>query len=266
MTDSEIDFQTDVIEASRNRPILVDFWAPWCGPCRTLGPVLEKLDREAGASWTLVKINTDQQPEISARYGIRGIPAVKLFVDGEVVDEFTGALPEYAVRQWLDKALPSRSSSFAEAAERALAEGDSVQARRALQAALQEEPRHPAASALLASILVFSEPDRALELAADGMSGEPRHVQISEAVRVLADFRDIALPEEPGSDLAARAQQAVMGGDHEAAVLSLLSLLQSNRYYADDLARKAGVALFIVLGPDHEVTRKHRRTFDMWLS
>ncbi|MCZ6756762.1 MAG: thioredoxin, partial [Bacteroidetes bacterium] len=89
-------FQEDVIEASSEVPILVDFWAEWCGPCRVLGPVLEKLEAEQNGEWRLAKVDTDQHPEVSMQYGIRGIPAVKLFVDGNVVSEFTGALPEIA--------------------------------------------------------------------------------------------------------------------------------------------------------------------------
>jgi thioredoxin len=101
------DFNTDVVETSRRKPVLVDFYAPWCGPCHVLTPVIDKLAREANGAWRLVKINVDAHPELAQRYNIRGIPAVKMFVDGEVAAEFAGALPEPRLRQWLEENLPA---------------------------------------------------------------------------------------------------------------------------------------------------------------
>lgn len=110
MPDKTHNFEEDVIQTSHRKPVLVDFWAPWCGPCRILSPTLDKLARESNGTWRLVKINADTFPDLVRRYGVRGIPAVKLFVDGAVKDEFVGALPEHAVRQWLEKALPPDAS------------------------------------------------------------------------------------------------------------------------------------------------------------
>ena len=107
MADITERFQEDVIETSHRKPVVVDFWAPWCGPCKMLGPVLDKLAKESKGAWRLVKINTDKHPQIAQRYNVRGIPAVKLFVDGELADEFVGALPEPEVRKWLKPHLSS---------------------------------------------------------------------------------------------------------------------------------------------------------------
>jgi putative thioredoxin len=108
------DFSKEVIEASQHQPVLVDFWAPWCGPCRMLGPVLESLT-EKRDDVVLVKINTDNNQELAMEYGIRGIPAVKLFHRGRVVGDFTGALPAFYVQKWLDEQLAGLSAADAEA-------------------------------------------------------------------------------------------------------------------------------------------------------
>lgn len=110
MIHDHTDFSVEVVERSRLVPVLADFWVPWCGPCLMLNPVLEKLAREARGRWTFVAVNVDQQPELAEQFGIRGIPSVKLFHRGEIVAEFGGALPEGAVRNWLEQHLPSPSA------------------------------------------------------------------------------------------------------------------------------------------------------------
>jgi len=101
-----VDFQKDIIEASEHTPILVDFWAEWCGPCHMLSPTLEKLAEDAGEDWILVKVNTELQPEIAMKYGIRSIPNVKMFYKGEISSEFVGAIPESEIIQYLAQNLP----------------------------------------------------------------------------------------------------------------------------------------------------------------
>lgn len=261
-------FEQDVIEASHQVPVLVDFWAPWCGPCRTLGPVLERLASEPDAGWKLVKVNTDVHQDLAGRYSIRGIPAVKLVVKGQVVDEFTGALPDYAIRQWLEKALPSQATGLLQQAESLLDEGDPENATALLEEILVEQPTHPAASALLARLLVFSHPEQALALAENGMSAEPRYVQMAESARLVASAMSrlgADLPESPGRESYVAGLAHLKEQRFQEAIERFIEVLQRDRYYDDDGARKAAVATFTLLGDQHPVTRALRRTFGMWL-
>ncbi len=262
-------FQQEVIEKSYQTPVVVDFWAPWCGPCRVLGPVLEKLAAENGTAWTLAKLNTDENPDLSMQYGIRGIPAVKLFVDGQVVNEFTGALPEYAVRQWLDEALPSEGKKRLAQAEAALETNRPDVAEPLLRAVLSDEPENAKARLLLAGLLAFSNPAEAADLAQDA-ADDPGLAQIRDALQTVARLAHLHdhpddLPDEPGQTPYRDALDALARRDFDTAVAKLIEVLQQNRYYHDDGARKAGIAIFTLLGAGHPITRKHRRTFDMWL-
>lgn len=266
-----LDFQTDVVEASRERPVLVDFWAPWCGPCRVLGPTLDKLADEAGGRWRLVKVNTDEAPGLMQQFGIRGIPAVKLFADGAVAAEFTGALPEHVLRQWLDEHLPSPARKHAKAAEAAWEAGDRAAARAELEAALADPEAETAAWATnartrLARLLVLDAaggvPGRARDLVGD------LHTPEAEAVRTVLDALDRdadALPDGPARAPVADALAALRAGDFDTALARLIDAIRADRYYDDDGARKLAVALFQTLGEGHAVSKRHRPAFNMSL-
>src|SRR4051794_4533417 len=152
-------FQREVIDASKLGPVLVDFWAPWCGPCRMLGPVLEKLADSNDGAWTLAKLNTDENQEIAQKYRISSIPAVKLFVDGEVTDEFIGALPEPRVKQWLDNALPSPLKARLSEARGLVEAGATTAANVALDEVLQQDLENAEALILKARLTFASDPE-----------------------------------------------------------------------------------------------------------
>ncbi|HEX9653072.1 MAG TPA: thioredoxin, partial [bacterium] len=195
MQNHSIDFEKDVLDASKTSPVVVDFWAEWCAPCRMLGPVLEKLANEAGGAWKLVKLNTEEHPQLAVEYGIRSIPAVKMFHDGRVVAEFIGALPETQVRKWLDENLPSVSKQLLEKARSALAADNKPQAKEVLETLLKEESNNVEAVVLLAEILFEEDAARAAQLVKGTPVEHPlynRANAITTLGRLINDFEQMA--------------------------------------------------------------------------
>lgn len=263
------DFQTDVIEASTDTPVLVDFWAPWCGPCRQLSPVLESLAEEQD-TWDLVKVNVDENGAAAQQFGVRGIPAVKLFVDGEVAAEFTGAKPEHHVRKWLEENLPTEEKSRIEEAKEALSEGNHEEAEHLLWPVLEDNPDHDEAQVLMARALAFKDPKRAKVLADSAAVADPTLQQMSESVETIARLVELAddpssLPTNGVKDTYVDGAEALAQKDFDTALENFIEVVRTNRDYDDDGARRACVALFTLLGEQHPTTKEYRRTFDMAL-
>jgi putative thioredoxin len=258
-------FEEQVLQASREKPVLVDFWAPWCGPCRQLGPILERLAEEPEAAFTLAKLNTDENQTTAAQYGIRSIPAVKLFVDGEVVDEFIGALPEPQVRTWLRNAMPSETRRLVEEAREAFDAGDAQQAELLLEEVLVLEPANAEAALLLAKLIVFKDPARAEKLLHTPNVAFDEAQAVRRITEALTDGVPSDLAEDPARESYVAGIEALRAGDLDVALTQLVASVRLNKRFHEDAARKTALALFAVLGDKSEVTRKHRRSLEMAL-
>jgi putative thioredoxin len=257
-------FSADVLEASRKTPVLVDFWAPWCGPCRVLGPALERLEAEAQGRWRLVKVNTEAEPMLAHQFQISSIPAVKLFRDGKVVAEFVGALPPAQISRWLEAHIPSAAAEDAERARVAREAGRLDEAREILETALRATPQDPAVRVPLAELLWPQDRTRAVTLVED-VPGADDGYERAEAIKSLDriwDFTPEATDEaSPAWGEFARGLEALRRGDYAAAADAWIATVQRDRKLGDDAARRACVALFRWLGEAHPVTQGHRRAF-----
>lgn len=257
------DFETDVLERSHTVPVLVDFWADWCGPCRVLGPVLEKLAGENDGSWELAKLDTERFSAVATQYGIQSIPNVKLFVDGKVQDEFVGALPEPKVVKWLSNALPNKHAGQLVAALALLGEGKTAEAQDLLSGILAADPRQAQASVLLAQTYFSTDPQRAVETV-KGLTAGVDGFELADAIRTIValfirgDEID-ALPREPAKDLYAGAIAEARSNKFEAALPGFIDVIRENRSFDNDGARKACLAIFKLLGDNHPTTKQFRR-------
>ena len=262
----DADFETAVLKRSETTPVVVDFWAPWCGPCRALGPLLERLAAEHQGAFILAKVNVDEAPAVSQAFGIQSIPAVKGFRDGMLVGEFVGAQPEATVRKLLELVLPTAADGLVARAATLAPEA----AEAALREALELEPRHARALLELARIVAArGDTPGALQLLErvsppSPLVGESERLaaelrmrtdgagdQAALRARLAADPNDLQARLDLGRTLAAL-------GKHEDALAELLDVIRRDRHFADDGARKAMVDLFAVLGADHPLTDRYR--------
>ncbi|HUH49723.1 MAG TPA: thioredoxin, partial [Mycoplana sp.] len=273
-------FAKDVIEASRNQPVLVDFWAPWCGPCKQLTPVIEKVVKEAAGRVKLVKMNIDDHPSIAGQLGIQSIPAVIAFVGGRPADGFMGALPESQVRAFIDKvAGPAGADQKAELeavlgeAKALLDQKDIAGAADLFGAILQADPENAAALAGMAQCMIaagqLDNARQTLAAATEEMAKDPaiaavlKQLEQIEEARKLGDPQALehALATNP-DDHAARLNLAKIRnveGDREAAADHLLMIMKRDRTFEDDAARRELLQFFEVWGPKDPATIAARR-------
>jgi putative thioredoxin len=260
---SEADFEFEVLAYSQQTPVVVDFWAEWCVPCRTLGPILERLAEEANGGFRLARLNVDQNPNLAIRYNVRGIPAVKAFRDGKIVAEFTGALPEPRVREFLRPLVPSAADLLLEKAESMVRLGQWKTAEQTYRKVTAEQPANPTALLGLAKSLLMTGQAEA-GLAILQRFPPSREYAAAETLRPLAeDLKRVqsglaSSGDDPLDAAYDRALHLVLRGNLEAAMDGLLDILRQDKRYRNGAARKAMLALFELLGDENPVTHQYR--------
>ena len=259
-------FATEVLQRSREVPVVVDFWAEWCAPCRTLGPLLERLADEYGGAFELAKVDVDANQPLAGQFRVQGIPTVVAIRDGREVDRFTGAYPEPALREWLRAVLPNELDEMVDTARTALIDGDTAGAEHILRQVLERDPSHIEAGTALASLLIDrGELDDALILLGK-LPPTPEVERLQAAARLKAaageDLSELeARIAADGADDEARIELAralAAKGEYEPALDHLLEVVKAKGDHKDE-ARQAILDIFGVLGDEHPLTRTYRK-------
>ena len=266
-------FMTDVVEASASVPVLVDFWAPWWGPCKQLMPILDRLAAEYGGRFKLAKVNTDEQQQLAQQLGIRSLPTVVLFKDRTTVDHFMGVVPESQIRQMLDKHLPRVSDGPLADVQRLKAAGDYAGAQAAINNLLARNPEDIALLTEAAELRVLDgDVEGAKQVLAQLQIREPNHSAVKR-LAALITFSDVvarhpdvrALREQLAArpdDLALKHAMAVhqlLAGDVEPPLQTWLAMMHDHRQYGDDLARRSLVLAFEIIGDADPIVPQTRR-------
>ena len=271
---NQADFEEQVVEASFNQPVVIDFWAPWCAPCKVLKPVLEKLADEYGGKFKLAKVNSDENQEIAARYAVRGIPAVKAMVDGKIVNEFTGALPEGSVREWLDKIIPGPAEEMRREAQRMVDAGDLDGALQKLADASKLDPDHEVVRVDSAEILLVQGNADAAQRLLDSLR-DPDILKDARVLQLKAQVRLAEMKAEGDSEAMLAAEVKANENDLEARLKlanvliasnrsaegmdQLLEIVRRDRGFREDIGRKMLLDVFNLLGGQGELVAIYRR-------
>jgi len=257
--------EKDILQASFEVPVLVDFWAPWCGPCRFLSPVLDELVAEANGRWKLVKVNTDEQPELMQKYRIQGIPALKLFYGGKIIGEQVGALPKHQLKQWLEELLPTPEKKAWLVLQAQLLEIKEEEAKKLLRNFLLEYPTHEEALLRLLGMEVMTNPADVKPKIDELLKKQPERDDLKD-IHALADFLTANFSSSPPVDaLLEKAREQLQQNKAEEAIENLIQSIMLNKQAYHEIARKVCVALFHRWGENHPLTQKYRRKFSMAL-
>jgi putative thioredoxin len=266
---NEADFEYEVIAYSKQAPVIVDFWAEWCRPCKSLTPLLEKFAIEAQGSFLLAKVNVDDNPNLALRYSVRSIPNVKAFRDGQVVSEFLGLQPEPRVKEFIRNLAPSQIDLLLEKGQSLLESMAWVKAGSAFHQFLQKSPHHPAGllGLLKASLMQgkFSEVRQIMEEFPS--SPEYAHMETLRPLvnAVWAETSSQATTDNPLDAAYHNAIRLILRGNLPAAMDGILDILRLDKRYHNDEARKVLLGLFEILGDSHPVTQQYRRELAMVL-
>ncbi len=261
-------WEEEVVKASQEKPVIVDFWAPWCGPCQYIGPVLERLHAQAGGKWKLVKVNVDEMPILAQKFGIHSIPTIKAFYKGQEVDTIMGALPEPQLKQWIESILPDSSSQQIKQILQDFEKGNVTSEHvSVLEQLYAQEPSNLDVKYLLARATIMDNPQFAKTLL-NGFDESYEHFLKVKALRTVAEFLSSdpdQLPEGSVKDIMKQIHSALHEKDIERAIKLILDALMEDKTYANGLPKELGLGIFAYLGDEHPLTQKYRRRFNMLL-
>ena len=265
-------FERDVVQASEKVPVLVDFWAPWCAPCRVLKPILEKLVGEYQGRFLLARVNSDEHPQLSARFGVRGIPNVKAFVDGKLADEFTGALPESGVRAFIDRLIPTPGERLRRTARALVTQGNFDEAERHLRSALELDPENRAVRLDLVELLLAKNshaeademfapiPERERDERADKLYSVLAFWKKSQQLPAIGELEaKLAANPDDLPSLLALGERLVADKRYEPALAALLQVVRKDRGALRTSARKLMVEVFKLAEDQATLVSEYRK-------